>query len=280
MKKLLACGMCMLSLHVLAAEKPYFAKPAHDTFIAHRGESGEAPENTMPAFQLAVSRGFGFECDLYLSADKRVFAFHDKNLKRTTGKDLPCHAADWETTLSKLDAGSWKGPEWKGIRPALLEEILTLARDGRRIYLEIKSGPQIVPYIKAILEKQKQATPENALFICFSKDVCRALKKHMPQYKVYWLVGSHRKDAQGRRTAWTAKEIVDQLAELGVNGVDIAFDPVVHDKAFVKTVRDAGYEFHVWTIDKLPRSLQAFAAGAQTVTTNYAKKQLDAYSKK
>ena len=42
------------------------AEPAHDTLIAHRGGS-DAPENTLPAFKTAVERGFGFECDVYLS---------------------------------------------------------------------------------------------------------------------------------------------------------------------------------------------------------------------
>ena len=60
------------------------AQPDYATFICHRGESHDAPENTLPAYKTAVDRGFGFECDIYLSADKRVFTFHDSNLKRTT----------------------------------------------------------------------------------------------------------------------------------------------------------------------------------------------------
>ena len=42
-------------------------KPGYDTLIAHRGESVDAPENTLPAYKTAVERGFGFECDIYLS---------------------------------------------------------------------------------------------------------------------------------------------------------------------------------------------------------------------
>ena len=70
------------------------------------------------------------------------------------------------------------------------------------------------------------------------------------------------------------------LREIGADGVDIRFDPQVHDAAFVKKVRDAGFEFHVWTIDSLEKAERAFAAGAQTVTTNCAKKLLDAYRAK
>ena len=53
-------------------------RPGYGTLIAHRGESVDAPENTLPAYRTAVERGFGFECDIYLSKDGRVFTFHDK----------------------------------------------------------------------------------------------------------------------------------------------------------------------------------------------------------
>jgi len=51
-------------------------------------KSFDAPENTLPAYKMAVDRGFGFECDIYRSKDGRLFTFHDPNLKRTTGVDM------------------------------------------------------------------------------------------------------------------------------------------------------------------------------------------------
>ena len=75
----------MMILAALAATGSLWAaQPALDTLICHRGESHDAPENTMPAYKMAVDRGFGFECDIYLSKDKKVFTFHDGNLTRTT----------------------------------------------------------------------------------------------------------------------------------------------------------------------------------------------------
>ena len=44
-----------------------------------------------------------------------------------------------------------------------------------------------------------------------------------------------------------------------------------------KAVKAAGFEFHVWTVDELGKTLEAFGRGAQTVTTNCAKSQLDEY---
>ena len=268
----IACAAVLVTGCVTTAE------PDYDTLIAHRGESKDAPENTLPAYRMAVERGFGFECDIYLSSDKRVFSFHDTNLKRTTGIDMPCTKASWADLVSKVDAGAWKGAEWKGTRPALLEEILELARDGRQIYIEIKgNATDIVPYVKEILAKQKNATPKNVLFIAFSKDICRALKAQVPEYRVYWLTGAIKRN---NGSAISAEEIVATLKELGVDGVDQQFKQDIVTADYIAAVRSAGFEYHSWTIDNLDDACLAFSRGAQTVTTNCAKKLLDEYNLK
>ena len=149
------------------------AQPDYATFICHRGESHDAPENTLPAYKTAVERGFGFECDIYLSADKRVFTFHDSNLKRTTAGACTkkCAEASWAEDISKVDVGGWgkwKGSKFSPTRPALLEEVLELAVNGRQIYVEVKPGPEIVPYIKEIYAKQMKSVFLFVAFFCFA----------------------------------------------------------------------------------------------------------------
>lgn len=260
-------------------------KPAYDTLICHRGESQDAPENTLPAYRMAVERGFGFECDIYLSADKRLFTFHDGNLKRTTGgtHTEKCTEANWEKTVSKVNVGGWgrwKDSRFDPTRPALLEEVLKLARDGRYIYVEVKGdNPEWVPYIKEVFARQKKATPQNVLFIAFGDKVCAELKRQMPEYKAYWLTGAKRSWKKNARPI-TVDYVLAKLKETGADGVDCQFNPDIITAEFVKAVKDAGYEFHVWTIDDLKKAELAFARGAQTVTTNCAKKLLDEYMTK
>ena len=53
--------------------------------IAHRGASGDAPENTMAAFELAVDQGADVvELDVHLTLDGHPIVFHDDLLDRTT----------------------------------------------------------------------------------------------------------------------------------------------------------------------------------------------------
>ena len=269
-KKFAACAAAMAAFCAMAAE------PAFDTLISHRGESVDAPENTLPAFKTAVGRGFGFECDVYLSKDGRVFTFHDRDLKRTTGgvNTNKCADVTW-AELEQVDVGNWgkwNGSKFAGTRPALLEEVLALARGGRWIYVEVKTGPEIVPYIKDVFSRQSKATPENTLFISFEEMSCKALKEQMPEYKTFWLVNPK------ERSPFVAAEcIVAKLKELGVDGVDCRYDPRFVTAEYIKAIRDAGFEFHVWTVDDLPSAKEAFKRGALTVTTNCAKKLLDAY---
>ena len=249
-------------------------EPAYDTLIAHRGESIDAPENTLPAYRTAVERGFGFECDIYLAKDKKLFTFHDGTLTRTTAgaNTNRCTAVDWEGTLSKLNVGGWgkwKGSKFDPTRPALFSEVLALARDGRSIYVEVKGNdPSWVPYIKAEMEKAGNVNPGNVLFISFGDRICAALKRAMPEYRVYFLTDPR---------TFAAERLVAKLAELGVDGVDIYFDPALVDADYVRTVKDAGFSFHVWTVDDLEKAKKAFAVGADTLTTNCAKKILDGY---
>ena len=54
-------------------------------FVAHRGYSNGAPENTVPAFELAGENGFwGIETDIQESADGVFMCMHDEDIERTT----------------------------------------------------------------------------------------------------------------------------------------------------------------------------------------------------
>ena len=262
---------------IFGAFAAFAAEPAYDTLIAHRGESVDAPENTLPAYKMAVERGFGFECDVYLSKDGRVFTFHDRDLKRTTAgaNTNKCGDVTWDE-ISKLDVGSWgkwKGSKFAGTRPALLEELLELARDGRWIYIEVKTGPEIVPHIKKVFDAQNTATPKNVIFISFNGRTCKALKTQMPEYKVFLLTWA--KHRRGGKRPFTPAEILKSLRKTGADGVDCHYDPAVVTSDFINEIRNAGFEFHVWCIDDLPNAVEAFRRGVQTVSTNCAQKLLD-----
>ena len=74
------CDPCQIEMH------PFLDQPGPIAF-AHRGGAGEAPENTLAAFEVAVALGYEYlETDAHLTRDGVLVAFHDEHLDRVTDR--------------------------------------------------------------------------------------------------------------------------------------------------------------------------------------------------
>ncbi|MBS1255663.1 MAG: Glycerophosphodiester phosphodiesterase [Deltaproteobacteria bacterium] len=106
--------------------------------VAHRGFSGQYPENTCAAFEAAIiAKVDMIEIDVCLTRDRIPVVIHDHTLDRTTdGTGLVSERSLSE--IKKLDAGSWFGAEFKGETIPTLEEMLLLIRGRVSVNIEIK----------------------------------------------------------------------------------------------------------------------------------------------
>ncbi len=105
---------------------------------AHRGFSAAAPENTLPAFQLAIDQGCErAELDVQMTKDGVVMVTHDANLRRCTGRNQNIYDMTYEE-VRKLDAGRWFGQKYAGTKVPTLEEVLRLCKDKIQLNIEIK----------------------------------------------------------------------------------------------------------------------------------------------
>ena len=106
--------------------------------IAHRGYSGQYPENTASAFEAAIEAGADMiELDVCMTKDRVPVVIHDQTLERTTdGYGLVSEFTLPE--LKKLDAGSWSSPEFIGESIPTLEEVLLQTRGKISVNIEIK----------------------------------------------------------------------------------------------------------------------------------------------
>lgn len=107
--------------------------------IAHRGDSADAPENTLAALQNAVDAGAqAIEIDVRMTRDGDVVLMHDADLSRTTngsGSVSNRSTAD----VVELDAGSWFDPRYAGEPVPTLEDALMLVKGtDTRLYLDVK----------------------------------------------------------------------------------------------------------------------------------------------
>lgn len=128
-----------------------FFDPSRPRVFAHRGASGDYPENTLPAFAAARDLGARYiELDVRMTRDGHVVVAHDETPGRVGNSDrLICDSTLAE--LSLVDAGYRFTPpsnaagefpfRGKGIRVPELAEVFAACSD-RRFIIEIK---QIVP---------------------------------------------------------------------------------------------------------------------------------------
>lgn len=140
---------------------PYFDAPTPHLF-GHRGASGEAPENTMPAFERAWKAGVVFlEMDCHATSDGEIVILHDSDLDRTTDGSGPVAATSYGDVL-RLDAGHRFTPDGgrtfpfrgQGLRIPRLADVLA-AFGQARINLEVKAGPGVAQEVVRLLRRAR-----------------------------------------------------------------------------------------------------------------------------
>jgi glycerophosphoryl diester phosphodiesterase len=108
--------------------------------FGHRGASAYAPENTLPAFALALEQGAdGIELDVTLTADGVPIVIHDDTLDRTTSGRGPVRTHRLEE-LQRLEAGfpARFGERFAGTRLPTLDEVFALIGQRAVINVELK----------------------------------------------------------------------------------------------------------------------------------------------
>jgi glycerophosphoryl diester phosphodiesterase len=127
---------------------------------AHRGDSSNAPENTLAAFKAAIDlKAPWIELDVHPTQDGALVVIHDDTVERTTGAS----GAVGDLTLAeiqKLDAGSWFSPRFAGERiPQLAEVFELVAATPTRLNIEIKAAPDgldVAPGVVDLLRRYQK----------------------------------------------------------------------------------------------------------------------------
>lgn len=236
--------------------------PSTPLIIGHRGASREAPENTLASFRLAFEEGAdGIEADFRLTRDGRVVCLHDPATSRTAGGDLTVAEATL-AELQRLDAGERKGVPWRGERIPTLSQVLELLPPGKKLFIEVKCGAEIIEPLGADLARAG-ISADRIRFLSFDHELVRALKKGLPAYRACWL-SDYR-----WRGAWhpSPREVLARLEEIGADGL-ASRDRAVLDASLVAELRQRGLEIHVWTVDSLRGAGRLCDLGVDSIMTN------------
>ena len=234
--------------------------------IAHRGASASAPENTLPAFELAVRQGAdAFELDVRLTRDGAPAVIHDATLDRTTSLTGPVGAR----TLAELragDAGHWFTPDRgrtmpfrdRGVRiPTLAEVLWTFP--SMPVLVEVKE-PEVQEAVRRVLVDERPgercvvASEDDAALAAFHDGPvpCGASARDIAE--LYRAVLLRRKLPRPRY----------RLLSVPVRHRRLP----VPTRGFVAAARRLGCPVHVWTVNDPATARRLWARGVAGIVTN------------
>lgn len=222
--------------------------------IAHRGASAYAPENTMPAFELAVQmRADMLELDVQRSADGVLVCFHDLTTERWNRRKQPVSGYDF-ADLQSLDIG--------GARIAPLAEVCGLARErGVQLNIELKQHGIAADVARLV---QAERVAEQVLISSFSTLALSEMEQAAPQLPRAYLMGTRTLRPVVRfRESWPFQAL--RRANC------VAWHPVHLLPLLRRTVprvRRAGYKVNVWTVNEIDIMQQLIAIGVDGIITD------------
>lgn len=121
--------------------------------VVHRGANFLAPENTLPSARAALKYGAEWiELDVRKSKDGVLYNLHDETLDRTTDGHGPIHLVT-SSEIERLDAGSWFGPAFRGLKVPRIETMLDSLKGKANVFFDVKKGTPVADLVKLVRAK-------------------------------------------------------------------------------------------------------------------------------
>ena len=227
--------------------------------FAHRGASGYAPENTLPAFELGLKqRCDGFEFDVQITRDGVAAVIHDWTVDRTTNGSGEVRSMDY-CDIRALDAGSWLDPRFAGTSVPRIEEIFELVPKGTALNVEIKSRPNDPPGLEELVASliEKHDRLQNTIVSSFDHKSIKLL---------------HRLNRDIKKGILYEGVLISPLSYGGRHGLGLYSLHPCHDyvdSKMVKTAHASGIKVACWTVNTAERARELREMGVDIAITNY-----------
>jgi glycerophosphoryl diester phosphodiesterase len=217
--------------------------------IGHRGASGDAPENTLAAFELALQQGAdGIEFDVRLSADGQVVVVHDATVDRTTN-GVGAISKLTLAELQALDAGLGQNipsqdEVFESFGRSLLYNVEIKALSRRNDALELAVADRV----------EAHGLQSQVLVSSFSPFSVRRARKHLTRSTML---------AHIRQSGWL--RVAHRLIRAEA---DHPHYPLV-DAAYMEWARKRGLRVHVWTVNDAATAKEMARLGVHGIISNY-----------
>lgn len=218
--------------------------------IAHRGASGDYPENTLLAIEQAVLQGAdAVEIDVF-AVDGELIVIHDHHLARTTNGSGSIYQHSL-AQLQQLDAG--RGQHI----PTLWQVLQLLAPTPLWLNIELKGDNTVAPLLPLLerAERELQFDLNRLLISSFNHHLLAALRQQQPALKLGALTASLPIDYAA---------FAQQLNAYSVN-CDVSFI----NQAFVDDAKARGLKVYVYTVDQADDIARMAEYGVDGIFSNY-----------
>ena len=216
--------------------------------VAHRGASADRPENTLPAFELAVAQGADVvECDVRRTSDGALLVLHDATVDRTTSGT----GALREMTAAQaqaLDAGD-------GARIPELSQVLELARGRVRVNVDLKEADIVDDAVAAVRAAGAEA---GVTYISFLPEVWERLDELAPDAPLIHLVDSP--------AALASLAMGDSGSQKVAAGVGVPY--AIVNEGITERMHRHGYGVFAWTVDDEDEMRRLIACDVNGIVTN------------
>lgn len=256
---LLAVAQC------LGADRPD-AGFLQNGVTAHRGNSGEFPENTVPAFQSGIEIGCDWiELDVFRTKDGKLVVIHDRTTGRVGDKDLVVPDSTYEELLSVDVAADFRRRHAKTAadcppqRVPLLEDVLRLVMKQKRTRVSIQPKMDCVADAVALV-RGLGAEP----WVGFNDgnlQYMAEVKRLAPRIPVFF-----------DRHASDVDDDIRIAKKHGFEALVLHHSTVTAEKA--RKIRAAGIEVGAWTVNDPAAMKRLLEMGVQRLYTDFPRRLL------
>jgi|LGVF01.2.fsa_nt_gb glycerophosphoryl diester phosphodiesterase len=198
----------------------------------HRGNSEEAPENTLIAIEKAIELGADYaEIDVAQTKDGVIVVSHDNNLKRVSGHNVNIWSSNYDD-IKNFDIGSWFDPKYSDQHLPTLDEVIKLANGRIKLNIELKPTGHEENLVSATMAVINNNHFKNNCFLAsLSYPALLEIEKIDPTF----------------RTAYITAIAMGDIYLMPVDIFSIESNFVT--PKLVDSIHKAKKEIHVWTVD-------------------------------
>lgn len=232
----------------------------HNGVTAHRGNSVDFPENTLPAFQSGIHAGADWlELDVYRTRDGKLVVTHDPTTARVADKSLVVADSTCEELLALDVASGFRKTSGKTIQEVpkgampLLKDVLRLVMTQPKTRVSIQPKTDCVADAVAMIKSLKAERWVG--FNDGSLQYMSEVKRLAPEIPVFW-----------DRSVSDIDADIQTAKEHGFESIVLHFPTVTKEK--IDKIRAAGLEAGAWTVNDRETMLRLLDLGIQRLYTD------------